>query len=43
MSMLIVGIVHSREEVNEITYMAKCFVVGQRARVLGKQSKKVKK
>ena len=43
MSILIVGQVHSREEAKEITFMAKCFVVGQRARVLGKQSRKVKK
>jgi hypothetical protein len=32
--MLIVGQVSSREEANEITFIAKLFVVGQRARFL---------
>jgi len=32
--MLIVGQVSSKEEANEITFIAKLFVVGQRARYL---------
>jgi len=32
--MLIVGQVSSKEEANEITFIAKLFVVGQRARFL---------
>jgi hypothetical protein len=34
MSMLIVGQVSSKEEASEITFIAKLFVVGQRARFL---------
>lgn len=43
--MLIVGQVNNKEEANEITFIAKLFVVGQRARDLangrdkGKQNK----
>ncbi len=33
-TMLIVGQVSSKEEANEITFIAKLFVVGQRARYL---------
>ena len=36
-NMLIVGQVSSKEEANEITFIAKLFVVGQRARYLAKQ------
>ena len=36
-SMLIVGQVSSKEEANEITFIAKLFVVGQRARYLAQQ------
>jgi len=36
-SMLIVGQVSSKEEANEITFIAKHFVVGQRARYLAQQ------
>jgi len=35
--MLIVGQVSSKEEANEITFIAKLFVVGQRARHLAHQ------
>ncbi len=38
--MMIVGQVSSEEEAQEITFIAKLFVVGQRARVLGHQSNK---
>ncbi|KYK21667.1 hypothetical protein AYK24_08785 [Thermoplasmatales archaeon SG8-52-4] len=38
-TMLIVGQVSSKEEANEITFIAKLFVVGQRARYLAKQNK----
>jgi hypothetical protein len=38
--MLIVGQVSSKEEANEITFIAKLFVVGQRARDLAHSSKK---
>ncbi len=37
MTMLIVGQVSSKEEVKEITFIAKLFVVGQRARHLARQ------
>jgi hypothetical protein len=37
--MLIVGQVNSQEELNEITFIAKLFVVGQRARDLASQEK----
>lgn len=40
--MLIVGQVSSPQEAREITFMAKCFVVGQRARLLGRKSRKIK-
>ena len=43
MSMLIVGQVDSKEEANEITFIAKLFVVGQRARLLAQEYKKEKK
>lgn len=33
-TMLIVGQVSSKEEANEITFIAKLFIVGQRARFL---------
>jgi len=35
--MLIVGQVSSKEEANEITFIAKLFIVGQRARFLAQQ------
>ena len=35
--MLIVGQVSSKEEANEITFIAKLFIVGQRARYLAQQ------
>ena len=38
--MLIVGQVSSKEEANEITFIAKLFVVGQRARYLAQEKKK---
>lgn len=38
--MLIVGQVSSQEEANEITFIAKLVVVGQRARFLASQQKK---
>jgi hypothetical protein len=38
-TMLIVGQVSSKEEANEITFIAKLFVVGQRARFLANQKK----
>ena len=37
--MMIVGQVSSEEEAQEITFIAKLFVVGQRARVLAHQIK----
>jgi len=37
--MLIVGQVSSKEEANEITFIAKLVVVGQRARFLARQQK----
>ena len=40
--MLIVGQVSSQEEANEITFIAKLFVVGQRARDLAHQKKNTK-
>ena len=43
MSMLIVGQVDSKEEANEITFIAKLFVVGQRARLLAQENKKENK
>jgi hypothetical protein len=36
--MLIVGQVNSQEEANEITFIAKLFVVGQRARDLARET-----
>ncbi len=36
--MLIVGQVSSKEEASEITFIAKLFVVGQRARYLARQN-----
>ena len=39
-TMLIVGQVSSKEEANEITFIAKLFVVGQRARTLANEGKK---
>ena len=39
MTMMIVGEVSNKEEAKEITFIAKLFVVGQRARVLAKQLK----
>jgi hypothetical protein len=41
--MLIVGQVSSKEEANEITFIAKLFVVGQRARDLAQETKNKKK
>ena len=41
--MLIVGQVNSKEEANEITFIAKLFVVGQRARDLAQETKCKKK
>lgn len=41
--MMIVGMVHTKEEALEITFIAKSFVVGNRARELGKDSLKTKK
>jgi hypothetical protein len=38
--MMIVGQVSSEEEAQEITFIAKLFVVGQRARVLAHQGSK---
>lgn len=37
---MIVGQVSSQEEAREITFIAKLFVVGQRARLLAKQNEK---
>jgi hypothetical protein len=42
-TMLIVGQVSSKEEANEITFIAKLFVVGQRARDLAQETNKKKK
>ena len=39
-TMIIVGQVSSKEEAKEITFIAKLFVVGQRARVLSQQNEK---
>jgi len=39
-TMLIVGQVSNKEEANEITFIAKLFVVGQRARFLASQKDK---
>jgi len=36
--MIIVGQVSSKEEAKEISFIAKLFVVGQRARVLAQQN-----
>ncbi len=41
--MIIVGQVSSKEEANEITFIAKLFVVGQRARYLAQEEGKNKK
>ena len=40
--MMIVGQVSSKEEANEINFIAKLFVVGQRARDLARQKSKRK-
>ena len=40
--MLIVGQVNNKEEANEITFIAKLFVVGQRARDLAHEKDKEK-
>ena len=40
--MMIVGQVSSKEEANEINFIAKLFVVGQRARSLARQKSKRK-
>ncbi len=37
--MLIVGQVNSKEEANEISFIAKLFIVGQRARDLANENK----
>ena len=42
-TMIIVGQVSSKEEANEITFIAKLFVVGQRARFLAQEEGKNKK
>ena len=39
-NMIIVGQVSSKEEANEINFIAKLFAVGQRARYLAKQNEK---
>jgi len=39
-TMIIVGQVSSKEEANEITFIAKLFVVGQRARYLAQNKDK---
>jgi hypothetical protein len=39
--MLIVGQVSSKEEANEITFIAKLFIVGQRARYLASNKQDV--
>ncbi len=39
-TMIIVGQVSSKEEANEITFIAKLFVVGQRARFLAQNKDK---
>jgi hypothetical protein len=41
--MMIVGQVDNKEEANEITFIAKLFVVGQRARDLASESVKKKR
>ena len=38
-TMMIVGQVSSKEEANEITFIAKLFIVGQRARFLASNKK----
>ncbi len=38
--MQVAGQIATKEEAKEITYMAKLFVVGNRARILGKKSQK---
>ena len=38
-AMMIVGQISNREEANEITFIAKLFIVGQRARYLANQVK----
>jgi hypothetical protein len=40
--MMIVGQVANKEEAQEITFIAKLFVVGQRARDLAREQKKKK-
>jgi hypothetical protein len=40
MTMQIVGNVSSQEEANEINFIAKLFVVGQRARLLAQECNK---
>jgi hypothetical protein len=40
--MMIVGQVSNKEEAKEITFIAKLFVVGQRARDLARQKEKQK-
>jgi hypothetical protein len=40
-TMIIVGQVSSKEEANEITFIAKLFVVGQRARFLAQGENKI--
>lgn len=40
--MMIVGQISSKEEAQEITFIAKLFVVGQRARFLAHQCEKTK-
>jgi hypothetical protein len=37
--MIIVGQISDQEEANEITFIAKLFIVGQRARYLAQQQK----
>jgi hypothetical protein len=37
--MIIVGQINSKEEANEINFIAKLFVVGQRARDLAQETK----
>jgi hypothetical protein len=39
--MLIVGQVSSKEEANEITFIAKLFIVGQRARFLASNKQRI--
>lgn len=39
--MIIVGLIDTKEEAKEITYISKLFVVGKRAAFLAQQGKKI--